>query len=277
MRSNPLKMLIILTAAMALAMFTVPTVLSLYTGQHTFVNGTNIDCLKCHSEVYTEVTASSASVLNAHKNAALNTNYTTYLAIGGISYNPSGTISTNSGGTWTWNGAAWVDTNGSQRLERLDVNGNNAIENNEICTFCHNIRLLGFGQDAPGSRTEHAALIRTCDDDRCHGNGQHVYNDYRLFSGGSYTVTGAGRLLNYTNTSHSAFYVSASNEPSVFLAVRGYNYTEVPGNAIPNGTYISRGYWTCEGCHSETRVGAVLIESAGFPHSDSGAPRQRYI
>ncbi len=78
--------LLIAVSLFAVAITAVPQTLSLYSGSHDFVNGTNVDCAKCHSDVHTEMLASNSMVTNAHQSAALNINYTTYLAIGGVDY-----------------------------------------------------------------------------------------------------------------------------------------------------------------------------------------------
>ena len=42
------KTILLLLAVMAIGMFALPSTLAMYTGQHDFVNGTNVDCMKCH-------------------------------------------------------------------------------------------------------------------------------------------------------------------------------------------------------------------------------------
>lgn len=43
------KTVLLFVAVIAVGMFVLPSTLALYTGQHDFVNGSNVDCGKCHS------------------------------------------------------------------------------------------------------------------------------------------------------------------------------------------------------------------------------------
>ncbi|MFQ6071257.1 MAG: hypothetical protein ACE5KT_00950, partial [Methanosarcinales archaeon] len=53
---------------MSLGLFAMPSTLSLFSGQHTFYNGSSVDCKKCHANVYDEI---ENTVSTAHTNSKL--------------------------------------------------------------------------------------------------------------------------------------------------------------------------------------------------------------
>jgi hypothetical protein len=157
--------ILLIIGLLALAMFIVPDILSMFVGQHNFYD--EVSCQRCHIAEYNEVAGSATG--EVHIRAANNTNYTTYLGIGGTNYYPSnGTIYSVENKTWTWNGTSNSWTNGSTSLlVSLDHNNNSVIDGNEICHLCHSTSLI----DKPDA---HAITMRTCDDDWCHGNRNYV-------------------------------------------------------------------------------------------------------
>ena len=53
------KAIVLIIGVIAIGMFALPSTLAMYSGQHSFVNGTNVDCAKCHSgsdSIYGELT-----------------------------------------------------------------------------------------------------------------------------------------------------------------------------------------------------------------------------
>ena len=42
------KIILLMMSVVAIGMFVLPSTLALYTGQHEFINGTNVECTKCH-------------------------------------------------------------------------------------------------------------------------------------------------------------------------------------------------------------------------------------
>jgi hypothetical protein len=260
-------------ALLTLLLTLMPNALSLYSGQHTFYGKNTVSCSKCHLDIHSEIQSSQQSVYNAHKNAAANTNYTTYLAIAGIDYDPvSGTITTNYdsdgiGGndTYTWNATAqqW-SYNGTLRLEKLDKN-DNGIDGDEICYLCHSATLYGLS-------THSNVTVRACDDDRCHGNRNHAYNDPDLFTNSNYTIVRAGSYFNNNTNAHHNFYYPATNQSSRYNAGAGFNQT--PGNEVSGK--ISKGFYTCEGCHTQTSIEVEITYPEVYDHSDENEPKGRY-
>ena len=55
--SIPRKTVLLSIALLAIGMYFLPTTLSLFSGQHTFVNGTEVSCRKCHEDIYVQVLA----------------------------------------------------------------------------------------------------------------------------------------------------------------------------------------------------------------------------
>ena len=51
------KTVLLSIALLAIGMYFIPTTLSLFSGQHTFVNGTEVSCRKCHEDIYIQVLA----------------------------------------------------------------------------------------------------------------------------------------------------------------------------------------------------------------------------
>ena len=49
------KVLLLSVAVIAVGLFAMPSTLSLFSGQHTFYNGSSVDCAKCHADIYSEL------------------------------------------------------------------------------------------------------------------------------------------------------------------------------------------------------------------------------
>jgi len=252
--------ILLIIGLLALAIFIVPDVLSMFSGQHRFYD--EVNCQRCHFAEYNEVDGSVTG--QVHIRAAGNTNYTTYLAIGGIDYCPlNDTIYSVDNKIWTWADNSW-NNNTTSLLVSLDHNGDSQINGNEVCHLCHNTSLI----DKPGA---HAITMRTCDDDWCHGNSKYVYNDPELFNM-LQTRINVGMVLNYSGNLHRAFYLSQSNASTGYIAGESFNHTM--GNVAGNDTYISKGYWTCIGCHSEVQVNIEIIPGE---YNHTGGPRRKYL
>ena len=54
------KVLLLSVAVIAIGLFAMPSTLSLFAGQHTFDNGSDVSCNKCHADIYSEIASSSA-------------------------------------------------------------------------------------------------------------------------------------------------------------------------------------------------------------------------
>ena len=263
------KITLLTIAIVSLALFVLPNTISMFVGQHTFEAG--VPCQKCHAAEYAELYG--APTIDVHKRAANNTNYTTFLSVGGIEYNSSNsTILTIGGNEWVWNGT-WDGGNGTwengseHKLVSLDFNGDGEIDGAELCHLCHNSSLFGI--------EGHAVTVRVCDDDRCHGNRNHAYlgDATDLFADPenvTYVVT-AGYNLSRANV-HQPFYLNLSNQSSTYSA--GSPFGHSCGNAY--GIALSRGHWTCVGCHSEVGTDVTLNPHPVYNHSDANAPQQRY-
>ncbi len=247
---------------MVLGLYVMPNSVSVFAGQHTFYSGMGVRCEKCHSDVLSQL--QSGNVYEAHRAAAGNPNYTTYLSLGGISYNGSAITDYNNV-IWTWDGTAWQNQSNpsEKRFIDLDTGGSPGIDGSEICMLCHNATIAG--------RTTHVAIVRVCDDDRCHGNMKYFNNSPQLFNKTASNITAAGYNLSQPNA-HQSFYLEASNQSSFYTA--GQPFGQTPGNV--NGSFISRGHWTCEGCHTETIVNITIIQAPAYSHSDPDAARRRY-
>lgn len=63
------KILLLSIAVISVGLFAMPSTLSLFSGQHSFINGSDVLCTKCHQDVYTEL--STTSVSTAHRTTAL--------------------------------------------------------------------------------------------------------------------------------------------------------------------------------------------------------------
>ena len=267
--------LLIAVSLFAVAITAVPQTLSLYSGSHDFVNGTNVDCAKCHSDVHTEMLASNSMVLEAHQNAALNVNYTTYLAVGGVDYDPAvGNITTNMDGdsiggndTWEWNSSTqmWVRDSDSKSYQMdLDANENDIVEYNELCRLCH--------QTTPITESGHGATRRFCDDDRCHGNSDYNYTDSELFTNDVASKVSIGKVLS-SATVHDMFYLNASAQATsrIIGEIPDFGYT--PGGTVDSS--VSKSYMACVGCHSETNA-TLQTTDMHYLHEDPNAAKQRY-
>lgn len=266
MANTPPYWMILAIAIISLTLFMVSDPYAMYIGQHNFSSGADVDCTKCHDEIHTSVISSQASVLNAHTTAAGNSAYIAYLTVGGLDYdNVTRNITTSSDvwlnpfddGIWGITGAT-VDGN----LDR-DYNG---ISGTELCLLCHSVSM--------GVDVTHAATIRLCDDDRCHGNKNNVYNDADIFTDLTEGERAAGNILSQTGRIHRTFYLGASKTASSFSADVMPEFGVSPGNII--GSNASRGFNTCIACHS-TAVATTTLSTSTYGHTDSSAARQRYM
>lgn len=66
------KIILLLFSVVAVGMFALPSSLALYTGSHTFVNGSSVDCAKCHVSSMDDITAELAAG-TAHTNMSCGT------------------------------------------------------------------------------------------------------------------------------------------------------------------------------------------------------------
>lgn len=250
---------ILYVALMALGLYIIPQTVTLFAGQHSFYTGS---CDTCHSDVLSQM---SGYVYEKHRDAAANKNYTTYLALGGKAYNGS-TITDYKDTIWTWDSASskWQNSSNpdDKRLVNLDRD-NNGISGDEICMLCHNATLAGL--------ETHAAVVKVCDDDRCHGNRNYSYNSPLFFNKTTPNTTAAGYNLSRADI-HKLFYLDASNQSSGYAAITGFG---TMGNENGSSGFISKGYWTCEGCHTETVINITIIQAPVYNHSEL-APKQRY-
>ncbi len=265
------QLAILLVGIIALIVFIMPDTESMFVGMHTFYSKMN--CTKCHAGEYSEFMASQSYVREAHLRAANNTNYMTYLSIAGISQNETHIVTNYDGDgdgtndTWVWNSTvdAWQRTSdGRIALVSLDRDGSGGINGYEVCHLCHNSTIFGFSG-------AHTAIVRTCDDDRCHGNSNHAYNDQSLFEAATMRVTEAGSLLSQGNV-HSPLYHQLVNQSSSYPAGRPFNST--PGNAIDDR--LSKGYLSCGACHGEITINASIRETHNT-HAGKSSERRKYI
>jgi hypothetical protein len=260
------RKIILYFALMILGLYVMPNTVSLLAGQHTFYS--SVSCEKCHTDVLSEV-EHSGYVYEKHKAAAGNANYTSYLSIGGISYNGN-SITDYNNIVWNWNISErkWQNSSNLNILVNvsLDANRNGQIDSAEICMLCHNATLF--------NATTHTGItVITCDDDRCHGN--RIYSDNSPQILGSFpNITAAGYNLSQSNA-HQPFYLQASNQSSSYGISQPFGRT--PGNANGSSRFISRGYWTCEGCHTDTTVNITILPPQPFNHSVSNPEKKRYL
>lgn len=279
MEANKLMIYLILISSIIALLSQTPVMQAVGRGQHTFISGRNVDCVDCHRfDANMDLNSSQMLVLDAHKKAAGNKNYSTYLQVGGISYDPAGFIYSNvdsdnngTNDTWVWNGSLWI-YNDTAKLYDLDLNENGDIEGAEICKLCHSLELMGV----PGSVSEvHSVGTRYCDDDRCHGNKLNQYNNYLLFVDGRYDVTASGLIIS-TDKVHGNFYndaASKDSQNSIFF----HSYGQIPGNAAPgNDLNISGSPYVCTGCHSYLTVSGSIPSSPIYDHLNISAPKGRY-
>ncbi|MDO9097444.1 MAG: hypothetical protein Q7U60_04930 [Candidatus Methanoperedens sp.] len=251
------KKILLYLALMAFSLYSIPNTVALFAGQHSFYSGAGVSCDTCHSDVLSQI-QNSGYVYEKHKLAAGNTNYTTYLALGGKAYNGSAITDYNDK-IWNWNSSAraWQNQSNPGELKNVSLD---TSKNSGICMLCHNATLTG-------STTHTGVIVRVCDDDRCHGNRNNSYNSPAIV-GSTSNITAAGYNLSQASV-HQSFYLEASNQSSGYAT--GLSFGQFPGNMNGSSGFISRGYWTCEGCHTAVAVNVTIIQAPAFNHS-VGAP-----
>lgn len=277
MDAKKITIFIMLVALIILTLSQSPQLIAASMGQHTFESGRMVDCVKCHKyDAYNDMNSSQELVLEAHKRAAGNTNYTTYLEVGGIVYDPvNGVINTNvdsdnsgTNDTWIWDGSSWVYNN-TAKLNDLDLNGN-GIDGAETCKLCHNLELMGINTVVT---SVHTVGTRYCDDDRCHGNKNNQYNDYRLFNGGNINLTTTGDIFSKDRI-HGKIYTQGASEDAKKSMLHPYGI--IPGNVAPgNMNNISQSPYICISCHTYVNISLNIVQKPLFNHS-SPYPKSRY-
>lgn len=258
------KIFLIYIGLMALSVYAMPNVVSVFANQHSFYKSQDIMCITCHSDIKGQV--ETGDVFLKHQEAALNNNYTTYLAIGGISYNTvNRDITVYGNHTWHWSEGVWTNQSNTSQYENvsLDDNGNGAIDSGELCILCHAV-VSGMNAHA-GSMA-----VAACDEDRCHGNRNYIFNDPGIL-GISANVSAAGFNIS-SNNIHSSYFLTLSNQSSSYPAVDLFGYTH--GNVYNN--YVSRSYYSCMGCHSEIDVNINLVQVQTYNHSSIDQSQGRY-
>ncbi len=53
------KIILLSVAVIAVGLFALPSTMSLFSGQHTWYNGSGVECRKCHQDIYDELTTQS--------------------------------------------------------------------------------------------------------------------------------------------------------------------------------------------------------------------------
>ncbi|MDD5474222.1 MAG: hypothetical protein PHU34_08765 [Candidatus Methanoperedens sp.] len=254
------KKIFLYLALMAFSLYSIPNTVALFAGQHSSYSGLGVPCDKCHSDVFSQLQAGAS--YQKHRAAAANSNYTTYLALGGKAYSGS-SITDYNNTIWNWNSSsrAWQNQN-TNELKNVSLD---TSVNSGICMLCHNATLTG-------STAHTGIVVRVCDDDRCHGNRINASNSPGLL-GSTSNITAAGYNLSQPNV-HQSFYLGASNQSSGYAT--GLSFGQVPGNANGSSGFISRGHWTCEGCHTGAAVNVTIIQAPVYNHSDPNAAKSRY-
>ncbi len=260
------RIVLIYIALLALAVSAIPNVATLYANQHTFYGAMGVNCITCHSDVKSQLELANY-VNGRHREAALDYNYTTYLAIGGKSYESSSrNITVYGGSIWTRNSTVWINSSNPSQFRNvsLDTNGNGAIEGDEVCMLCHSRSIPGTDAHAG------TVFVSACDDDRCHGNRNYMYDDPSLLNI-SAAVSAAGYNLSLDNI-HRGYYLTESNQTSTYPAVPVFGYTH--GNV--NSSYVSSGYYVCIGCHSDMNTNITLILAPTYEHDNINMQKGRY-
>jgi hypothetical protein len=163
------RKILLYLALMVLGLYVMPNSVALFAGQHSFYSGMGVSCDKCHSDVLSQLQSpDGAYVYNKHMAAARNTNYTTYLSLGGKAYDGS-SITDYNNVVWSWNSSARAWQNGTD-FKNVSID---TSTNSGICMLCHNATLTG-------STTHSGIVVRVCDDDRCHGNRINAFNNPEL-------------------------------------------------------------------------------------------------
>ncbi|MDD5615585.1 MAG: cytochrome c3 family protein [Candidatus Methanoperedens sp.] len=128
------KLTILMVAVVAIGVFSLPSVLSLGTGQHKFLNGASVQCGKCHANsgdgVFNELMSSTQNGYNA-SNGGLITNDPSQVQVAG------GTIHNS---TYFWTAGKYdcskchtIATGGRDK----PVGGHTGVKINVVCKDCH--------------------------------------------------------------------------------------------------------------------------------------------
>ena len=101
------KVLLLSVAVIAIGLFAMPSTLSLFAGQHTFYNGSEVDCTKCHADVFSELDSGSSSAHTAQVfKDCEGCHKTNTSALGGIPHNGTSNASEFTGTNVTTDGEA---------------------------------------------------------------------------------------------------------------------------------------------------------------------------
>jgi len=193
------KILLLSIAVISVGLFAMPSTLSLFAGQHTFYNGSSVNCGKCHLDIITE--ASSQGGNYTHKTILSNTGraqcavcHTT----GSVSDVPIGKNTSNAG-------------NYIYDTKTLNVTNNSAVHAavTVACISCH----TNVSTELQGSAEAHGAFYNASAAD---SSG----NNTNILTGGNEACVGC----------HTHIWVNVTWKRSV-----GY---ELLVNESVSGTYV---------------------------------------
>lgn len=130
------KVLLLSVAVIAIGLFAMPSTLSLFAGQHTFYNGSQVDCQKCHADIYTELSGSNGAHTSTEFQACEGCHRTNTTALTGL-------IPHNG----TSNASTWTGTN-------VSGNGQAHAAVTMECINCHS----GVDEELNGTEAAHTAF-----------------------------------------------------------------------------------------------------------------------
>lgn len=139
------RIVLLSMAVIAIGLFAMPNTLSIFSGQHTFVNGTNVECKKCHDDIYQEMIGGDDGGATVHTMGVL-TDCMVCHRTGSLGLGPFGFP------------AARISSNKKLNITN-DTKSHSAVT--VECVFCHDRitqNSAGNPQEILGSNESHSAF-----------------------------------------------------------------------------------------------------------------------
>ncbi|MFZ2410739.1 MAG: hypothetical protein WAW23_04135, partial [Candidatus Methanoperedens sp.] len=149
------KILLLSIAVISVGLFAMPSTLSLFAGQHTFYNGSSVQCVKCHQDIASEIGITSLDVHNTIANQTGRDACEVCHTTGNVSV-PTGKNMSALNGSYNW---TWI-------TENVTTNSGAHAAVTKECESCH----TGVPNELKGVNESHGAFYNSTKTDASANN-----------------------------------------------------------------------------------------------------------
>ncbi len=233
------KIILLSIAVVSVGLFALPNTMSLFSGQHTFTMGENIQCNKCHQDIYDEMTSTANE---AHTSSVFTSCERCHRTAG---WGEGGAnITTNTWRTYKWNPSSPYTQNYSDESQFTAEN----YSLNKVLNL-----------------TAHAAVTVECL--ACHGTGNTKWNSTKSISGVAQEIQGSSEAhRNFYYESVSDVDVGDINQTSLGTAgIRtGPTWYTVTSPSNQSVIKLKGTNAACIGCHTHAVVNITWTRALGY-------------